>query len=96
MEVIKDYHKASIDRGRAVLMESYDGRAYLYSILWECNIFGAKFCEPNLMYFEEGKRNIGLKLLAEAEEFSSDLYILMLKEAKDRELLSMKEEKKDE
>ena len=59
-----------------------NGREWFYDLLSTCHQFSTSF-DPNAlkMSFREGERNVGLRIVADIIEASSDLYLLMLKEA---------------
>ena len=65
------------------LLDSNQGRAFLWRLVSECGIYRAS---PN-EYMErfEGQRDIGLWLLAEIHAVPGKWYSLMAKEAQDRD-----------
>ena len=65
------------------LMSRPETRSYLYSILDLCNVFRTSYdTSPNTVYFREGARNVGLKVLADINEAAPDQYMVMIKENK--------------
>ena len=61
-------------------------RRYLFGYLSESKTTESVFNEnPNLMYFLEGNRNVGLKMLAEVMEANPDSYAQMMRENKVQE-----------
>lgn len=60
------------------------GRRFLWRQLEECGVFRSSANNSgSWTYFNEGQRNIGLKLLTEITDASPDAYLLMLKENKE-------------
>ena len=61
------------------------GRRFMWRLLCECGVF--KLSADNSgswTYFNEGRRNVGLKLLNDINETSPESYFLMLKESKEQ------------
>jgi hypothetical protein len=66
------------------LMSSPAGRAWMLSHLEICSIFGTTFTGDALRSaFAEGRREIGLRLLADIMHAAPDAYIQMMKESTD-------------
>lgn len=57
------------------------GRRILWRVLTDAGVFRTSFRLNNEMPFLEGKRSIGLELIAIANEVSPENYILMMQEA---------------
>lgn len=58
------------------------GREYFYDLLASCHVYSTSFGTNALMMaFREGERNVGLRVAADVNEASPDLYLQMLKEA---------------
>lgn len=66
------------------VMQSYPGRAWIYSMLARCSIYEEPFVMgyPDGTAFNNGKANIGRQLLAEVQQAAPDLYLTMIQEAK--------------
>lgn len=66
------------------VMNTAPGRAWIYDQLAFAHIFSTTFIQgsPDASAFSEGERNGGLRLLADVQAASPDLYIQMIKEAK--------------
>lgn len=63
------------------------GRRFLWRYLETCGVYKLSFDHSgSITSFREGARNVGLKLLSDITEASPDSLILMMKEAKDREV----------
>lgn len=60
------------------------GRMLMYSYLETAHIFGTTFIQgsPDGSAFAEGERNHGLRMLADVQSASPDLYMTMIQEAK--------------
>ncbi len=66
------------------LMASPEGRMWMHDLLESAGPFRTPFNrDPIQMAYNCGEANIGLKLIAELHEASTDLYLLMMKEAND-------------
>lgn len=69
----------------AWVLSTPQGRRFLWRYLETCHIFSTSFTGSSETFFKEGERNIGLKLLADITECNAESYLLMMKEAKERE-----------
>lgn len=67
------------------LLSTKDGRAWMLSLLEFCHIFTPSYTgEMFSTSFNEGQRNVGLRLLIDVTRVAPDEYTLMLREkAKD-------------
>lgn len=83
--------KVSIERAEELcdikaIMSSKEGRRFLNRVLEKAAVMRCSFTgNANQTSFNEGQRNIGLFITGEIMEECGDLYLLMLKEAKDAE-----------
>jgi hypothetical protein len=68
--------------GLRQLLRTPEGRAWLWWLLGECGIFRSCFTGNSTTFFNEGKREVGLPIMAELTEHFPDEYLLMAKEAK--------------
>jgi hypothetical protein len=67
------------------LMSIAGSRAWMHSLLTDCHIFASSFTtNPYSTAFNEGARNVGLKLLADIMAGCPDYYTLMMVEADGR------------
>src|SRR5687767_10645516 len=67
----------------SAILATLHGRRFIWRYLTECRVFETSFNNSeSITYFNEGMRNIGLKLLADVNEASPDAYLQMLKESK--------------
>lgn len=64
------------------------GRAYVWKALEECGVFGASFAgeRPLTTAFHEGRRDIGIRLLAEVMAFDANALTLMQAEDTERKM----------
>jgi len=63
------------------VLKKPEGRRVVYKILCDCGVFKASFAlNSNTTAFNEGKRDIGLGLLAELDLAEPQIYSQMLKE----------------
>lgn len=72
-----------VDMG--ILLGTRSGRRFIWRLLSECGIFRTSFTGNNTTFFNEGRRDIGLKFLAETQEFP-DQYLLMMRESREPEV----------
>jgi len=59
------------------------GRRYFWGLLEWCGIFKTSNSDEHQIFFNEGMRNVGLKLLADVNEAAPEVYNLMLRESKE-------------
>lgn len=66
------------------LLASREGRLWMRDLLESCHIFQSSFGADALKTaFNEGERNVGLKLLSDIMQSCPDKYVEMMKEKKD-------------
>lgn len=68
----------------ATILGTRAGRRFFWRLITECGIFKSSFTGNNTTFFNEGMRNVGLKFLADSQEFP-DMYLLMMRESKQTE-----------
>ncbi|TDY26295.1 hypothetical protein B0G81_6805 [Paraburkholderia sp. BL6665CI2N2] len=68
--------------GLRQIMATPDGRAWMWALLGDCGIFRSCFTGNSTTFFNEGKREIGLPIMADLTEHFTEQYLLMAKEAK--------------
>lgn len=67
------------------IMSVSGGRHWMHDILVSCHVFATTFTvDPYATAFNEGQRNIGLQLLDDIMQACPDSYILMMREANER------------
>ena len=74
----------------ATILEMRSGRRFFWRLLSECGLYRTSMTGNNTTFFNEGMRNIGLKFMADVQEFP-DLYLKMMKESRE----PVEEEKED-
>ena len=65
-----------------VVLSTRQGRRFVWRHMTNAGIFQSCFTGNSATFFNEGKRDVGLKLLAEVQEAGEELYLRMMKEAK--------------
>jgi hypothetical protein len=69
------------------ILSSPQGRRFLWRYLSACGVYKISFDHSgSITSFNEGMRNIGLKLLSDVTDASPEAYIEMMKESKEGEL----------
>lgn len=64
------------------------GRKYFHDLLLACHCFSNSFSsDPLLMAFSCGEQNIGLRILADLNRACPELYLQMMKESTDANLV---------
>ena len=80
----RQYELSRAETTRSI-MSSVGGRKWLYDLLVDCHAFTSPFSTNSLSFaFAAGEQNVGLRLFAEVST-DFDLFVLMLKEAKERQ-----------
>jgi len=65
------------------ILSSFNGRRFLWRYLELCGVFKTSFSpESSQAAFNEGQRNVGLRLLSDINEANPDAYLQMMKESK--------------
>ena len=67
------------------LLGRYDFRRFLWNTLSACGVYKISFTGNSQTFFNEGKRDIGLRLIEEIFDADPSAYTKMRIEAKDRE-----------
>lgn len=69
------------------IMVSSPGRAWLWDRLSECNIFSTTHtADPYASAFQEGRRSVGLSLLADIMAYCPDQFIQAMREQNERHI----------
>lgn len=69
------------------ILASIEGRRFYWKLMAFCRINESSFHPSgSQMYFFEGTRNVGLKLLADLHDANPEAYVTMMKEAEGRKL----------
>ena len=69
-----------IAAGLGETLATKQGRALVHWLLTECGIYSTSFTGNSTTFFNEGKRQIGLQVLARVTKDHPDAYLTMLKE----------------
>jgi len=64
------------------ILQTLQGRRLIWRYLALCGVFRTSFTGNSHTFFNEGERNIGLKLLADVNEADPESYLKMMKESK--------------
>jgi hypothetical protein len=69
------------DRDLAWMLSHPQGRRLIWKWIAECNIYNAGFEQSgSALYYKEGARNFGVKLLANVTRVNPEAYLQMIKE----------------
>lgn len=66
--------------GLKQILDSKDSRAYLWDLLDFCGVGRTSFTGNSTTFFNEGQRNVGLRIQADLTKHYPDSYLTMLKE----------------
>lgn len=80
--------RRSIDRESRdfrAIMETQPGRRFIARLLDYCGFQRSSFTGNSATFFNEGKREVALKLWADINRICPDLYMQMLDDAKEKE-----------
>lgn len=69
----------------AAVMATEQGRRFIWRLLDETGFQKSSFTGNSATFFNEGMRNVGLKIWADMNEACPDRYVQMLNEARQRE-----------
>jgi hypothetical protein len=64
------------------VLATRQGRRFFWRTLIMCHVFETSFTGNSQTFFNEGERNIGLKLFADLNESDPEAYLKMLRESK--------------
>jgi len=68
----------------AMLLSTRSGRRFIWGLMTECGIFRTSFDNSgSVTAFNEGRRQIGLRVLADVNESAPEQYLLMLRESQE-------------
>jgi len=80
------YDQRQLDEYLRQMLNTNVGRWWIFDLLGRCRISQSSFnSEPGRMAFDEGQRNIGLMLQADIARVYPEAFILMMREANDRD-----------
>lgn len=66
----------------ATILSMPQGRRFIWRYLEACGVFRTSFTGDNATFYNEGQRNVGLRLLADVNEAAPESYALMLQESR--------------
>jgi len=66
--------------GLGTLLATKQGRAWAWDLLGKCGVFRTSFTGNSATFFNEGKRDIGLMVMADITREFPDAYMAMTKE----------------
>lgn len=69
----------------AFILGTEQGRRFYWRYMVLCGLFKSSFTGNNTTFFNEGERNIGLRLQADLNESNPNAYLQMLSESKLKE-----------
>lgn len=83
--------KAKLGRERElsdlrVVLSTREGRRFIWRYLCESGVFRTSFTGNSYTYFNEGRREIGIRLMADIDAAQPEAYFQMGQEAKNEEL----------
>lgn len=64
------------------ILSTRQGRSFVWRHMTNAGIFQSCFTGNSATFFNEGRREVGLKMLAEVNEASPDSYLQMMKESR--------------
>jgi hypothetical protein len=68
----------------AMLLSTRPGRRFIWRYLETCGVFRTSFDNSgSVTAYNEGRREIGLRMLADVNEAAPDQYLVMLRESKE-------------
>lgn len=68
----------------AMLLSTRPGRRFVWSLMADCGIFRSSFDNSgSVTAFNEGRREIGLRVLADVNEAAPEQYLVMLRESQE-------------
>lgn len=62
------------------LLSTVQGRRFFFDYIDFCGVFKCVFTGNSTTYFNEGQRNVGLRLLDDMNRVAPEAYALMMKE----------------
>lgn len=73
-------------RDFGVIVSTREGRRYVWNLLKRCHIFTTSWEPSAKIHFNEGERNVGLRILTDINEANPAAYAVMQSEAKKDEV----------
>ena len=75
----KDIRKTELDDVKSILSTEH-GRRFFFRYLSICGVFKSSFTGSSETYFLEGRRDVGLRLLADINESNPKAYAALMEE----------------
>ena len=64
------------------ILKTKEGRRFVWKILEACGVYRSSMTGNSLTFFNEGKRDIGLQVLADVMDANPEAFLVMQREAK--------------
>jgi hypothetical protein len=87
----KRAREIEVERGKVIqnLCSTYFGREWIWHKLESCHCFVSVYNDlPSRMGLNEGRRQVGLELLADIMRWCPDQFLLAMREANDRRIVA--------
>lgn len=78
--VSSQQREREIEAGLGEALATKQGRAFVRWLLGECGVYRTSFTGNSTTFFNEGKRDVGLQVLARVTKDHPEAYLAMLKE----------------
>ena len=78
------------------IMSNKRGRRYIWKVLGFAGVYRTSFTGNSSTFFNEGMRNVGLRIVQEIHDVCPDHYLTMMKEGKDGKYRSDSEHHSDD
>ena len=62
------------------VVSTEQGRRFLWDLLAFTGVYRSSFTGNSTTFFNEGRRDVGLKLIGQLNEYAPEVYVTMLKE----------------
>ena len=74
-----------VDKDAKEILSTKTGRRFFWRYLTFCKVFSPVLADTNMIYFNEGMRNVGLSFLADINRAYPEAYNKMIEEHKQEE-----------
>jgi hypothetical protein len=65
------------------VLNDHKGRRFYWNLMRFCRIFETSNADEHQIFYNEGMRNVGLKLLADLNEAAPEVYNVMVRESQE-------------
>ena len=86
IEELKARRQAEADSDLQKIVETEEGRRFLWRMIGDCDCFSPITITNASMYLIQGQKNVGLRLMADIERVSTNAFMTMMIEGKRRQL----------